>query len=77
MTVTTVRSKRKPRTEIEAQTGFVPAHWVRVLLTPKEMVAFAIVPELPKAIVSAEARGAAGKGVRAPVAVLAGSGCCL
>ena len=57
LTVTTVRSKRKPWTEIEPQTGVVPRHWVRDLVTSKEMFAFAIGPELLKAIVPTDGAG--------------------
>lgn len=57
MTVTTVRSRQKPWTELEPQTGVVPAHWIRNLMTSKQMFAFAVLPELPRAIVPTEAGG--------------------
>jgi hypothetical protein len=57
LTVTTVRSRKKPWTELEAQTGVVPAHWVRDLLTSNQVFAFATLPELPRAIVPTDAGG--------------------
>ena len=57
VTVTTVRSKKEPWSEIEPQTGAVPAHWVRDLLTSNQMSAFALLPELPRAIIPTDAGG--------------------
>ena len=57
MTVTTVRSRKKPWSEVEPQTGVVPAHWVRDLLTSNQMFAFALLPELQRAIIPTEAGG--------------------
>ena len=57
VTVTTVRSKKKPWKELEPHTGVIPAHWVRDLLTSKQMLAFAVLPELPRAIVPTNAVG--------------------
>ena len=57
VTVTTIRSKQKPWNELEPQTGVVPSHWVRDLLTSNQMFAFALLPELPRAIVPTNAGG--------------------
>ncbi len=57
ITVTTVPSRQEPWTELEPQTGVVPARWARELLTSKEMFAFAILPELPRAIIPTDADG--------------------
>ena len=56
-TVTTVRSRKDPWTELDPQTGAVPAHWIRDLLTSKQMFAFALLPELLRAIVPTDAGG--------------------
>ena len=57
MTVTTVRSRKKPWSELEPQTGVVPAHWIRDLLTSNQMFAFVLLPELQRAIVPTDAGG--------------------
>ena len=56
-TVTTARSNKEPWNAINPVTGEVPAHWVRRLLTSNELLAFAVLPDLPQAIVPTDARG--------------------
>ncbi|MDE0703782.1 MAG: hypothetical protein OXH59_08680 [Rhodospirillaceae bacterium] len=57
VTVITVRSRKEPWSEIEPQTGVVPAHWLRDLLTSNQMFAYALLTELPRAIVPTDAGG--------------------
>ena len=49
--VTTTRSSHKPWTEIQPQTGHVPATWLRDLLTSGELLPFAVKPILQTAII--------------------------
>ena len=56
-TVTTVRSRKEPWKELEPQTGVVPAHWIRELLTSNQMFVFSMLPELPRAIIPTDANG--------------------
>ena len=50
-TVTTTRSRNEPWNEIDPQTGEVPAHWLRSLLTSNELLPFSIRPSLQTAII--------------------------
>ena len=56
-TVTTIPSKKEPWTELEPQTGIVPGHWVRELLTSNQVFVFTILPELLQAIIPTDAQG--------------------
>lgn len=55
--VTTARSNKEPWHEVRAQTGVVPNHWIRDLLSSKELLPFACSPSLPKAIIPTDHRG--------------------
>ena len=55
--MTTVRSRKEPWKELEPQTGVVPAHWIRELLTSKQVFVFSMLPELPRAIIPTDANG--------------------
>ncbi len=55
--VTTMRSTKAPWKEVRPQTGLMPAHWVRPVLTSTEMVAY-IPPVRPvKGIVPVDTKG--------------------
>ena len=49
--VTTTASNKEPWTELKPQTGNVPQHWVRGLLNSKQLLPFAILPDLPQVII--------------------------
>jgi len=55
--VTTTPSKQDPWAQLEPQTGVVPGHWVRDLLTSNQVFAFEIHPELPRAIIPTTVNG--------------------
>ena len=55
--VTTVPSRQDPWAQLEPQTGVVPGHWVRDLLTSNQVFAFAIPSELLRAIIPTDTDG--------------------
>ena len=55
--VTTAASSKEPWDQLEPQIGVVPRHWVRDLLVSNQLLAFAILPELPQAIIPTNAQG--------------------
>ena len=50
-TITTKRSKNDPWSDLDPQTGDVPATWLRDLLTSNELLPFAVRPTLQTAII--------------------------
>ena len=55
--VTTVKSNHAPWNTIQPQTGVIPKHWIRTLLTSQNIVPFAVSTVLPVAIIPTDYDG--------------------
>ena len=55
--VTTVKSTHAPWNTIQPQTGVIPKHWIRTLLTSQNIVPFAVSTVLPEAIIPTDYEG--------------------
>ena len=55
--VRTAASNKEPWRQLQSQTGTVPSHWVRELLTSNQLLTFAFSQEPPQAIIPTNIRG--------------------